>query len=139
MTCVTRTSFSIHINEDLHGYFKEKRGLRQGDPMSPYLFTLVMEVRTLIKKRKVREECDFAYHNRCSKLKIINICFADDLIMFSRGDVTSPRLTISPNVEVSFFKLLRTTDDIEDMTFDVYALPCYGLVLFVTALFIHSL
>ncbi|GKC32637.1 hypothetical protein Tco_1039931 [Tanacetum coccineum] len=38
------------------------------------------------------------------------------------------RLTISPNVEVSFFKLLCTTDDIEDMTFDVYALPCYGLV-----------
>ncbi|GJV43242.1 hypothetical protein Tco_1427778 [Tanacetum coccineum] len=49
------------------------------------------------------------------------------------------RLTISPNVEVSFFKLLRTTDDIEDMTFDVYALPCYGLVLFVMALFIHAL
>ncbi|GJZ49176.1 reverse transcriptase domain-containing protein [Tanacetum coccineum] len=49
------------------------------------------------------------------------------------------RLTISPNVEVSFFKLLCTTDDIEDMTFDVYALPCYGLVLFVMALFIHAL
>ncbi|GKB86636.1 hypothetical protein Tco_0958908 [Tanacetum coccineum] len=44
-----------------------------------------------------------------------------------------------PNVEVSFFKLLCTTDDIEDMTFDVYALPCYGLVLFVMALFIHAL
>ncbi|GJW79798.1 retrovirus-related pol polyprotein from transposon TNT 1-94 [Tanacetum coccineum] len=40
-------------------------------------------------------------------------------------------LTISPNVEVSFFKLLRTTDDVEDMTFDVYALPCFGLVLFI--------
>ncbi|GKD47516.1 zinc finger, CCHC-type containing protein [Tanacetum coccineum] len=49
------------------------------------------------------------------------------------------RLTISPNVEVSFFKLLCATDEIEDMTFDVYALPCYGLVLFVTALFIHAL
>ncbi|GJX17632.1 hypothetical protein Tco_0218464 [Tanacetum coccineum] len=48
-------------------------------------------------------------------------------------------LTISPNVEVSFFKLLCATDEIEDMTFDVYALPCYGLVLFVTALFIHAL
>ncbi|GJU77910.1 retrovirus-related pol polyprotein from transposon TNT 1-94 [Tanacetum coccineum] len=37
-------------------------------------------------------------------------------------------LTISPNVEVSFFKLLCATDEIEDMTFDVYALPCYGLL-----------
>ncbi|GKB93419.1 hypothetical protein Tco_0979556 [Tanacetum coccineum] len=51
----------------------------------------------------------------------------------------SPLLTISPNVEVSFFKLLCITDDIEDMTFSVYALPCYGLVLFVMALFIHAL
>ncbi|GKC59256.1 hypothetical protein Tco_1086854 [Tanacetum coccineum] len=40
---------------------------------------------------------------------------------------------------VSFFKLLCITDDIEDMTFNVYALPCYGLVLFVMALFIHAL
>ncbi|GKB26554.1 hypothetical protein Tco_0865955 [Tanacetum coccineum] len=48
-------------------------------------------------------------------------------------------LTISPNVEVSFFTLLRTTDDVEDVTFDVYALPCFGLVLFVMALFIHAL
>ncbi|GJY47315.1 hypothetical protein Tco_0436378, partial [Tanacetum coccineum] len=55
----------------------------------------------------------------------------------TQQDVT--QLTISPNVEVSFFKLLRTTDDVEDMTFDVYVLPCYGLVLFVTALFIHAL
>ncbi|GJY81093.1 hypothetical protein Tco_0493844 [Tanacetum coccineum] len=35
--------------------------------------------------------------------------------------------------EVSFFKLLRTIDDVEDMTFNVYALPCFGLVLFVMA------
>ncbi|GJV42041.1 hypothetical protein Tco_1420481 [Tanacetum coccineum] len=48
-------------------------------------------------------------------------------------------LTISPNVEVSFFTLLRTTDDVEDVIFDVYALPCFGLVLFVMALIIHAL
>ncbi|GJS00812.1 hypothetical protein Tco_0317320 [Tanacetum coccineum] len=35
------------------------------------------------------------------------------------------KLTISPNVEVSFFKLLCITDDIEDMTFNIYAFPCY--------------
>ncbi|GJW76775.1 hypothetical protein Tco_0138457 [Tanacetum coccineum] len=61
-----------------------------------------------------------------------------DVAMLLEGSLAI-RLTISPNVEVSFFKLLCATDEIEDMTFDVYALPCYGLVLFVTALFIHAL
>ncbi|GJR78861.1 hypothetical protein Tco_0149646 [Tanacetum coccineum] len=50
------------------------------------------------------------------------------------------KANISPNVgRLIFFKLLCATDEIKDMTFDVYALPCYGLVLFVMALFIYAL
>ena len=57
------------MNGELHRYFQGKRGLRQGDPMSPYLFTLVMEILTLTLKRRVRESGEFSYHNRCSKQK----------------------------------------------------------------------
>ena len=71
--------------------------------MSPYLFTLLKEILILIVKHKVREDEEFAYHHKCGKLKIVNICFVDDLLMFARGDVHSARLIM----EALVVKLLR--------------------------------
>ncbi|GKC49106.1 putative reverse transcriptase domain, reverse transcriptase zinc-binding domain protein [Tanacetum coccineum] len=35
---------------------------------------------------------DFSYHRYCSKLNIINLCFANDLFLFAHGDVASTRV-----------------------------------------------
>ncbi|GJS19319.1 RNA-directed DNA polymerase, eukaryota, reverse transcriptase zinc-binding domain protein [Tanacetum coccineum] len=89
MECVSTTSYSVCVNGDLHGYFKGKRGLRQDDHLSPYLFTLIMEVFTLMLQRRARESQAFTYHRYCSDLELINICFADDLFIFAHGDPES--------------------------------------------------
>ncbi|GKA24834.1 putative reverse transcriptase domain, reverse transcriptase zinc-binding domain protein, partial [Tanacetum coccineum] len=89
MECVSTTSYSICINGNLHGYFKGNRGLRQGDPLSLYLFTLIMEVLTLMLHRRVLDSGIFTYHMYCSRLDLINLCFADDLFIFTYGDVHS--------------------------------------------------
>lgn len=89
MVCLTSASFSICVNGELHGFFKSKRGLRQGDPMSPYLFTIVMEVFNLMVKRQIRRDDRFRYHWGCKKLMLTHLCFADDLLLLCHGDEIS--------------------------------------------------
>ncbi|XP_020258830.1 uncharacterized protein LOC109835258 [Asparagus officinalis] len=88
MSCISSPKYSISINGSIHGYFKGERGLRQGDPLSPYLFILGMEYLSrdldMLKNDKL-----FKFHPRCGKFKITHLIFADDLLLFSRGDIYS--------------------------------------------------
>lgn len=43
MQCVSTVSYSILINGEPTSFFKSSAGLRQGDPLSSYLFILCME------------------------------------------------------------------------------------------------
>ncbi|RVW43416.1 Transposon TX1 uncharacterized 149 kDa protein [Vitis vinifera] len=55
--CISTASFSVMINGTPTGFFQSSRGLRQGDPLSPYLFVIAMEVFNVFIKRAV--EGDF--------------------------------------------------------------------------------
>ena len=90
MECVTSPSYSILINGAPKGYFKGKRGLRQGDPISPYLFVLCMEVLSRMLG-VMAEKPGFGFHPKCARVGLTHLAFADDLLIFCKGDLSSVR------------------------------------------------
>ncbi|KAK3193246.1 hypothetical protein Dsin_024556 [Dipteronia sinensis] len=90
--CLTTPKFSISINGELAGFLSRKRGLHQGDPMSPYLFVIAMEVLSKILANRIKDSPSFKFHWRCDKIKLSHLCFTDDLIMLCHGSLSSARV-----------------------------------------------
>ncbi|WZY87458.1 hypothetical protein YC2023_044193 [Brassica napus] len=83
MECVTTVSYSYLINGAPYGRVSPNRGLRQGDPLSPYLFILCTEVLTGLCLQEQQ-------HRRLGGLRVArksplvnHLLFADDTVFFS--------------------------------------------------------
>ena len=100
-TCVSTVRFSILVNGSPAGFFGSPRGLRQGDPLSPLLFLLIMEVLSRILK-KTEEGCFIqGFHVgpvNSIGIRVSHLLFANDTILFcdaSREQILSIRLVLA--------------------------------------------
>lgn len=110
MQCVSTPTYSIAINGSLNGFIKGKRGIRQGDPISPYLFLICMEYFHRLFHCKA-DELKFNFYFKCSKLKITHLAFADDLMVFTRGDSKSIQIALDTLQEFSIASGLEFNND----------------------------
>ena len=82
-------SFSILVNGTPMGFFQSSRGLRQGDPLSPYLFMAMMEALSCFIKRAVREgilsPCQVRGRGG-EGVKISHFLFTDNTLIFSKAN-----------------------------------------------------
>jgi hypothetical protein len=106
--CITSPRFSVCINGTMVGYFEGKRGLRQGDPLSPYLFVIAMEVFSKIMVDYTGGNSGFKFHPKCASLKLTHLCFADDLLIFSEASLISIKIIKSALLEFESLSGLKS-------------------------------
>jgi hypothetical protein len=85
MQCVSTVSFSILINGGKTEYFRPSRGLRQGDPLSPYLFIMCQEVLSRLIDREISNGALNGVKMNPAGVAFTHVMYADDLILFAKA------------------------------------------------------
>ena len=85
MKCVTSVSMSVRVNEVLTETFRPTRGIRQGDPISPYLFLLCVEGLSCLLKSVGPVYLSRGVRVGVHAPWISHLLFADDCIVFSEA------------------------------------------------------
>lgn len=93
MTCLNTISFSIIINGNTSKPFDAKKG---SEARRPYIPLPICVSDGVLEQsiKTIGENPNFNFHPKCAKLSIIQLGFADDLLLFCRGDVASVRYLI---------------------------------------------
>nr|DAD24643.1 TPA_asm: hypothetical protein HUJ06_026107 [Nelumbo nucifera] len=107
MSCITTSSFNIIFNGSILEPFKPTRGLRQGDPLSPYIFLICLETLSGMLNKVVAngEMKPFKFSRTGPKLS--HIFYADDLFIFLKASIT--QLNCVRNILDNFCNAFRET------------------------------
>jgi hypothetical protein len=98
--CISSVQFSVLVNGSPSDFFSSSRGLRQGDPLSPLLFLLVMEVLSRML-RKMAEDGFLTGFSVGRDVSISHLLFADDSILFCDAN---PQHLIYIQLVLTFFE-----------------------------------
>lgn len=85
MKLVTLVTYSYKVNGFSSATLSPNRGLRQGDPLSPYLFILAIDVLSLLINKSVVEGRLEGFCLARGAPTLTHLLFADDALLFSKA------------------------------------------------------
>ena len=86
MVCVRTVTYSVLVNGEPCGMIHPTRGIRQGDPLSLFLFLLCTEGLNGMIKKKAERRGEIHEYSLCRRgPKLTHLLFADDSLLFCRA------------------------------------------------------
>ncbi|KAG7567099.1 Ribonuclease H-like superfamily [Arabidopsis thaliana x Arabidopsis arenosa] len=86
MWCITTVQYRVLLNGQPRGLIVPERGLRQGDPLSPYLFILCTEVLIANIRKAEREKLITGIKIANASPSVSHRLFADDSLFFCKAN-----------------------------------------------------
>ena len=115
--CVKSASISVLVNGSPTAEFLPQRGLRQGDPLTPFLFNIVAEGLNGLMRRAVEENLYKPYLVGANGVPISILQYADDTIFFGEA--------AKENVE-AIKVILRSFELVSNLRIN-FAKSCFGV------------
>lgn len=95
MSCVSSSELAVLWNGEITEKFVPGRGLRQGDPLSPYLFVLCIKKLSHLIAEEVSKNNwkPIKLGRRCPPIS--HLFFADDLVLFAEASIEQMNVIMS--------------------------------------------
>ncbi|CAA7029125.1 unnamed protein product [Microthlaspi erraticum] len=85
MSCVTTVNYQVLINGIPHGSINPTRGIRQGDPLSPYLFIICTEMLARMLQKAERDQRISGIRVARNAPAVTHLMFADDSMFYCKS------------------------------------------------------
>ncbi|KAM6566267.1 hypothetical protein CsatA_025395 [Cannabis sativa] len=89
LACLSTATFQFNFNGQVAGNVVPTRGIRQGDPLSPYLFLLCAEGLSSLIQQKEKNRSLMGYKVARRAPAVSHLLFADDSFLFCNASIQS--------------------------------------------------